>query len=223
MNAASDCYHNSLGSSLLKSNAYKSTNAAFSFPKLWKRRLIRPPVSIKDEIGVSPTFGYKYFDPLELANEDNFAFYRECELKHGRVAMMASIGMIVPDIEPIRSEIVPQILQSFHNNDDIVTLSHSISGIQSIQYIPKPIWIIAVIFIAFLEAKVFVQQDEKDMPGDYGTGYLGLRDKGTNERSLRSELENGRLAMIAFIYQVVSELLNGQSAGEQVASYLSSH
>ena len=53
-----------------------------------------------------------------------------------------------------------------------------------------------------------------------GTGYFGVRNKGANERSLRSELENGRLAMIAFLGQVIAELVTGLSPYEQIQQTL---
>eukprot|EP00977_Amphora_coffeiformis_P005010 scaffold1063_cov136-Amphora_coffeaeformis.AAC.2 len=63
---------------------------------------------------------------------------------------------------------------------------------------------------------MLVPRDAQAMPGDYGTGYFGIRDKGWNEDSLISELENGRLAMIAFVSQlVVEEITGGKSWDEQ--------
>lgn len=56
--------------------------------------------------------------------------------------------------------------------------------------------------------------DPKDMPGDYGTGYFSIRDKGLNEDSLVSELENGRLAMLAFVSQFIAEFLTGGESWE---------
>jgi hypothetical protein len=38
----------------------------------------------------------------------------------------------------------------------------------------------------------------------------------SSSRSLRSELENGRLAMIAFLGQVGSELVTGKTVDEQI-------
>jgi hypothetical protein len=35
-----------------------------------------------------------FFDPLRLANDENFAIYREQELKHGRVAMVSVVSCI---------------------------------------------------------------------------------------------------------------------------------
>merc|ERR1712224_367642 len=38
------------------------------------------------------------FDPLNLGNEDNFAFMREAEIKHGRIAMLAAVAWPMQEI-----------------------------------------------------------------------------------------------------------------------------
>ncbi len=50
---------------------------------------------IKSQIGAQMPLGY--FDPIGLlkdADEPTFTFYRNVELKHGRIAMMAVLGNI---------------------------------------------------------------------------------------------------------------------------------
>ena len=166
---------------LLVQNKVVVVNGALSrFPRLPWSKFIRPPISLEDEIGTSPALNYQYFDPLQLANEDNFAFYRECELKHGRIAMMATIGMLVESDGTILHRSLPHIL-----NFDDTTAS---SGIKSIPLVTKPIWISMILFIGVLESQIFIQRDEKDMPGDYGTGYFGLRDKSRHERYVSIKL-----------------------------------
>lgn len=168
---------------LLVQNKVVVVNGALSrFPRLPWSKFIRPPISLEDEIGTSPALNYQYFDPLHLANEDNFAFYRECELKHGRIAMMATIGMLVESDATILHRSLPHII----NFDD--TASSSSSGIKSIPLVTKPIWISMILFIGVLESQIFIQRDEKDMPGDYGTGYFGLRDKSRHERYVSIKL-----------------------------------
>ena len=61
--------------------------------------------AVEDQIGVLPPTGF--FDPLKLATEDNFADYRARELKHGRVAMLAVIGYIVPEVYRFGGDIAP--------------------------------------------------------------------------------------------------------------------
>ena len=147
------------------------------FPRLPWSKFIRPPISLENEMGTSPALNYQYFDPLQLANEDNFAFYRECELKHGRIAMMATIGMLVQSDATILHQSLPLPHAVIINLDDTAS-----SGIQSIPLVTKPVWISMLLFIGLLETQIFIQRDEKDMPGDYGTGYFGLRDKSRHER-----------------------------------------
>merc|ERR1719498_556043 len=58
-----------------------------------------PPVpvfSVKEMPGVTGPLGF--FDPLGFsadASEGKIKFYREVELKHGRVGMLASLGFLV--------------------------------------------------------------------------------------------------------------------------------
>jgi len=166
----------------------------------------RPP-PIAEELGTSPTLSKLlgeesyFFDPLELSNDANFARFREAELKHGRLAMLAVLeSMLVPILK--RTTTLPSDFpQGIWNS----LQSHSIED-----------YVKVVLVCGFLETAVWVQKDPQDMPGDYGTGFFGVRDKGVNERRLISELENGRLAMIAFAGQVAAEVVsNGQSWQDQ--------
>lgn len=49
---------------------------------------------LKEDYIVGP-FGF--FDPLDLCppDKENFSKYRESELKHGRIAMLAVLGVII--------------------------------------------------------------------------------------------------------------------------------
>eukprot|EP00559_Dactyliosolen_fragilissimus_P006852 CAMPEP_0184870848 /NCGR_PEP_ID=MMETSP0580-20130426/39024_1 /TAXON_ID=1118495 /ORGANISM="Dactyliosolen fragilissimus" /LENGTH=167 /DNA_ID=CAMNT_0027373181 /DNA_START=519 /DNA_END=1022 /DNA_ORIENTATION=+ len=157
--------------------------------------------------------GYIYFDPLELADESNFAKYREAELKHGRIAMLATLGNSLPCLLHADIFHLPEGLQSIQK-----TLHHK-STLQIVQDLPLlKFWLPFLIMIAFLETRILVQRDKRDMPGDYAIGYFGLRDKGVHERALVCELENGRLAMMAFLGQIVAEIVTGQTVPEQVFS-----
>lgn len=185
---------------------------ALLIPKLGK---MRAPIAISEEIGLSPTLNYEFFDPLALANEETFAIYREAELKHGRIAMLAVLGNVIPDM--YREQIVPHMNLS---NSYKLSFQDVPCGIKALAKVPFFGWFQIFVLIGFLETVIFVQRDVKDMPGDYGVGYFGLRDKAKNERSLRSELENGRLAMIAFVGQVFAELSTGYVPMDQFKKLL---
>ena len=183
----------------------------------------RAPIPLSEEMGTSPTLSYKYFDPFNFATNDNFAILREAELKHGRIAMLAVIGnasgtdlwraSFENQLSPLSFVDPSELLLSPGKNlsfEDIPV------GLKTLTTIPLLGWIQIVAFVGILETRVFVQRNPSDMPGDYGTGYFGVRNKAQNERSLRVELENGRLAMVAFVGQVVAELVTGDPVLEQV-------
>ena len=165
-------------------------NAIFVKKAMWIRKLVvtslticstadalargfryAPPITVQEEIGISPTlsvFSVGYFDPLRFANDDNFSVQREAELKHGRVCMMATLGMAFSDKEVIESLI--------HGSLPLQTVEPAIHAL-------TPIHAAGILTICgILETQVFVQRDPSDMPGDYGLGFFGRRDKARHER-----------------------------------------
>ena len=65
-------------------------------------------MSYENELGVIAPTGF--FDPLGLSSnidQATFDAYRESELKHGRVAQLAVIGYIVPEVFRFPGEIAP--------------------------------------------------------------------------------------------------------------------
>jgi hypothetical protein len=195
-------------------------------------RSFRVPL-LSEELGCSPTLSIVlskkeastikntsnslfYFDPFNLATDANFPRYREAEYKHGRVAMLAMSEIIfVPVVKRFSS------LWNLWRNDEELTSStvlppdHAITA-NALQLEYSDI-IPVFITCGILEIFVFVQQDVKDMPGDYGIGYFGLRNKGLHEQQLVMELEHGRLAMIAY---VIYMLLDATTSSYQEMSWL---
>lgn len=188
----------------------------------------RPP-SLAEEIGCSPTltairdlFYYYddnyytskrlpvYFDPFRLADDENFARFRESELKHGRVCMLAMLEyMSIP------------LLKRF-NIPDIVPSDFPEGMVSSIlSYTIKSDYVKVLITCAVLETLIFIQREPQSLPGDYGTGYWGIRDKGLHETELIIELEHGRLSMIAFTVALILEIVtDGKAWTEQWISFL---
>ncbi len=140
---------------------------------------MKPPIPIEEELGCSPTFNYQFFDPLNLANEYNFAMYREAELKHGRIAMLATLGNLWPDL--LRDQITPPPSVYLSPSNEL-HFRDVPTGLKALSVVPLWGWFQIVLFIAFLETQVLVQRDKKDLPGDYGVGYFGLRDKAKHWR-----------------------------------------
>jgi hypothetical protein len=151
-----------------------------------------------------------YFDPLGFAttvSPGKFLFYREVELKHGRVAMLAALGILVGE--------------NFHPlfGGDI-----DVPAAFAFQETPlETFWPAVVAAIAIPEIySVFTFQDptkgeswairEDHEPGNLGFDPLGL--KPTDEKELvamkTKELNNGRLAMIAAAGMLAQEYVTGQ-------------
>merc|ERR1712187_298661 len=64
--------------------------------KLSKDVVVRAS-SLKPEEMAGITAPLGFFDPLGFAKWGNLAVYRQAELKHGRVCMLATLGMIVSE------------------------------------------------------------------------------------------------------------------------------
>merc|ERR1719171_2858443 len=81
--------------------SFAASSLAFASAPLASRSAVAPaatPVrmALKDMPGVGPETANKVFDPLglaELGSDKTLAWFRASEIKHGRVAMLASVGI----------------------------------------------------------------------------------------------------------------------------------
>jgi len=170
------------------------------------------------------------FDPLGFATDADLGQikkYREAELQHGRVAMLATIGMLVTE-EPI--EFHP-LFEAY--NKDIGPAIRHLDEVRSV----SPIFFeLLGLIIGALELNralkgweapdagtagrlpsedggtVFQDLREDYYPGDVGFDPLGLKpsDPAEFEALHTKELQNGRLAMIGIAGMVVQEIVNGK-------------
>lgn len=142
-------------------------------------------MSFESEAGVTGPVGY--FDPLGLAKDidaDTFAQYRAAELKHGRVAQLAVIGYIVPEIFRFPGEIAPG-----------VSFASIPNGISAISAIPALGWFQMFFLIGFVDFKLATGQSAAPFTSD-----AGVKEFASAEEQLKAEnqeLNHGRLAMIA--------------------------
>ena len=153
-----------------------------------------------------------YFDPLGFCKDRELGGvkrFREAEIMHGRVAMMATVGYLI-------GESTPTITYGF-------TIPHTIANNQ-IPEVPGTVlfpFFLAINIAEALRASIgWVEPGmgplftlrEKYYPGDIGFDPLGLKpeNKEDFERMQAKELSNGRLAMIAAAGMCVQEQINGK-------------
>ena len=110
---------------------------------------------------------------------ETFADYRAAELKHGRVAQLAVIGYIVPEIFKFPGEIAPGI-----------TFESIPNGVAAIQAVPALGW-----------AQIFFLIGAVDYRGFLILGDTEAKDKSPEElqKAQEQELSHGRLSQIAIL------------------------
>jgi hypothetical protein len=178
-------------------------------PAMQEGEAASPKFDVKDMSGVTAPLGF--FDPFGYSkgvSKGKILFYREVELKHGRVAMLAALGFLIAE----------QFHPLFGGNIDVPSLI-------AFQQTPlESYWAIAVgipLLLAIPEVfSVFTfkppnealwEMREDRVSGDLGFDPLNLKPKdpkGFKEMQTK-EINNGRLAMIAFAGMVYQEALAG--------------
>mmetsp|Transcript_200 Transcript_200/g.256 ORF Transcript_200/g.256 Transcript_200/m.256 type:complete len:201 (-) Transcript_200:368-970(-) len=154
--------------------------------------------------GPEPMFsGSKNFDPAGFSERapEWMNWFREAELKHGRQAMLATVGIVVPEFVRIPGpqfsfEAVPNVLDA---HDALID-----SSMKQI-----------LLFISFAEAMSMAalsNMNEYDrQPGDWGFDPIGLYPTDPEKRKAvqLKELKNGRLAMVAIGGMVAGASITG--------------
>jgi len=168
----------------------------------------QPTFDVKELAGVTAPLGF--FDPVGFsadASEGRIRFYREVELKHGRVAMLAALGFLVGE----------QFHPLFGGDIDVPSyLAFQQTPLQTF-------WPAVVVAISILEVfSVFtfvspaggepwaIRSDHE--PGNLGFDPLGLKPAGAEElkEMQTKELNNGRLAMLAAAGMIAQEFVSGK-------------
>lgn len=173
--------------------------------------------SVEEMPGALPPIGV--FDPVGLAAKADSATlgkYREAELQHGRVAMLAAVGMLVTE-EPIEYH---PLFESW--NKDI---GPAIRHLDEVRATSPLFFELLGIFIGALELNRalvgwksppentrFGELKDDYIPGNIGFDPLGLKPDDPEEflEIQNKELQNGRLAMIGAAGMIAQELVNGE-------------
>merc|ERR1712228_320326 len=154
-------------------------------------------------------------------------WFQVSEIKHGRVAMLATIGFITQKLGvhfPLYGG--PTGSNAFNPaSDDAWYLSTSegitfselatAAPLDAIKMIPGAGWVQLIAFAGWFELIVAKQEGYSGVPGDFGYDPLGFTKQeggleSDNLKSLRlKEIKNGRLAMIAIAGWVSDEVIPG--------------
>jgi len=144
-----------------------------------------------------------FWDPLDLTDrfdEEEFNRRRAVEIKHGRVAMLACLGYIVPYFGKLPGSLTL---------DGSVKFADVPVGLAALKEVP-PLGLAQILLLAgALELGPFKADEEK--PGDLGFDPLNIQGGLTGEDLISkkaAELANGRLAMMGILGFLVGDVLN---------------
>merc|ERR1719436_2170612 len=149
-----------------------------------------------------------FFDPLGFStdcSDGKLLFYREVELKHGRVGMLAALGLLVGE----------QFHPLFGGNIDVPSyVAFQETPLQT--FWPAVVTAIAIpeVFsvFQFQEGKNLWVMKDDHIPGDLGFDPLGIKPTDPEELTAmqNKEINNGRLGMIAAAGMIAQELATGE-------------
>lgn len=142
----------------------------------------------------------KNFDPSKFAESSPewVPWFREAELKHGRIAMLAAVGWLAVDLG-VHLPGAEHAMSSLE--------AHT-AAVQSGAMIQILIWT-SIIEICTINA-VKGLADGSHKPGDYAFNPLNFGKNPKDMAKLQvNELKNGRLAMLAFSGMVTQAALTG--------------
>ena len=161
-----------------------------------------PPAKIKTFRYVGSTKPFENFDPLNILkdkSENRVKFTREAELQHGRLAMIGTVSI--------------PILEHLDKHSSVLGINY-LSSMDA--YHQAPFWLGIASFEAVRMGRgwvnPFTTNTTFNLLENYQPGNLGNYNMDNIEDSLlNKELNNGRLAMIAFVGILTQELVTGHS------------
>eukprot|EP00542_Grammatophora_oceanica_P009354 CAMPEP_0194026454 /NCGR_PEP_ID=MMETSP0009_2-20130614/751_1 /TAXON_ID=210454 /ORGANISM="Grammatophora oceanica, Strain CCMP 410" /LENGTH=205 /DNA_ID=CAMNT_0038665141 /DNA_START=48 /DNA_END=665 /DNA_ORIENTATION=- len=140
------------------------------------------------------------FDPMGLSEiQVDLKYARWAELKHGRICMLAIVGMVTQEYGPMGS--------GWHVPGEQFTQTDPFAAPAAVGLAGN-----AQIFaaMALVELTTFYLHYGEGEPGDIGWDFLGLLDGKSDaevRRTMEQEIVHCRLAMIAFTGATVQTLL----------------
>jgi len=164
-----------------------------------------PVTPIIDQIyvGGKQLAGDYGFDPLALAGDaKGLAWYREAEMKHARLAMLAAVGW--PVAELVNSNLADTFgLPSLLVDGRVPSILNGGLGEVNLAY-----WLTVLGFAIYVESTYLDKQLSVVKDVNYLPGMLGIDVFGADSPALReAEILNGRVAMVAVVIFALEEAL----------------
>lgn len=171
---------------------------------------------------MSAMAGNKGFDPANFAKSPDLLLqYREAELKHARLAMLASVGWVMSELlhTPISDLLGKENLLQEDAGEFLAKAPSVLNG--GLQSVPPFFWVTSFLFAGVVEAWRMLNISDNPMgftPGALGFDPLGFyvqeTDKGKLELETK-EINNGRLAMIAIAFFAAAEFAGNSAIVDQ--------
>mmetsp|Transcript_13240 Transcript_13240/g.20628 ORF Transcript_13240/g.20628 Transcript_13240/m.20628 type:complete len:211 (-) Transcript_13240:109-741(-) len=197
--------------------------SASAFGPFAPKKAVAPPApvfTVESLPGIIEPTGF--FDPLDLAakaDENTLRRYREAEVQHGRVGMLAVVGFLVGE--------------KVEGTSFLWDASIKGPAITHLAQVPSEFWALLTVGIAAAETKRaeigWVEPEnvpfdqpgllrDEYYPGDIGFDPLGLKPEDDAEFSemVTKELQHGRLAMLAAAGCIAQELTDGKGIVEHL-------
>lgn len=157
------------------------------------------------------------FDPLKIAkSKEDLTRYREAEVKHGRLAMLAAVGWPISELfddSIAKTFDLPAMLDefgrapSFLNNFGDVNLAYWVGVMGFAAFVDY----YGVYYKSTVGQRRRAEDPELFIPGNLGFDPLGLYPKDVIERRILqlAEIKHGRVAMMAVLIYALQESITG--------------
>jgi hypothetical protein len=164
--------------------------------------------------------GDRGFDPFNLSPDiDSLQWQRRAEIKHSRLAMLASLGWIMAELfhkQLAESWSMPYMLASGDRVPSVLN--------DGLVHAPYPLfWIAAVAAAAGMELCEVIEENYgcKLYPGDWNFDPLNLGGKDENQQFFMREAEvlNGRLGMLGITGFALHEWLWNSAVVNQITPF----
>ena len=156
-----------------------------------------------------------FWDPAGLSADgsvENFKRRRATEIKHGRIAMLATMGYITPEITgKFPGYLSPSAGLKFADIPN---------GLAAISKVPQAGWGQILLYMAYCEVSQTQEPGTAAYAGDFGFKVLTSSDPAEKTKKLNAEIANGRLAMMAIIGMFFQAQTNSNTSSIERSCHL---